>query len=262
MISIDAILPHVVPLTLVFFRLAGLFMMAPMLSSMGVPARVKIFLAAALACAVYPTVPAAWHHMPDPTWMSLLPMVVCETMIGAIMGFVAALPLLALEMAGVISGQQMGFGLARVYNPELDADTDVLGQLIFYLGLGAFLALCGLETLFVCVSSTFERVPPGGLTLSQTPLEGVVAVLTSGLELAVRVAAPVIGTILLIVIIFGAVGKTMPQINIMSVGFSAKVLAGLTVLAASVHAAEVAIGDEVAAVLSCAAAWAAALGGA
>ncbi|MCC6969250.1 MAG: flagellar biosynthetic protein FliR [Phycisphaerales bacterium] len=252
--SLEPILPHLVPFVLVAFRLGGMFLLAPMLTSAMIPPRFKVLLVIAMAGSLYPTLP--FSPAPEVDLFSLLPMVVCELAIGFVMGLIAAVPLAAMEMAGVVAGQQVGFGLARVYNPELEADTDILGQLLFYLAIGAFVALNGMETLFVSLADTFHRVPPGGMLAITPPLDLLLGVIMSGFELAMRVAAPVTGITLLLVVALGVVGKTMPQLNIMAVGFTLKIVGAISILAAATHVISAVAGDEVRDVLSRITQWA------
>lgn len=252
--SLEPILPHLVPFVLVAFRLGGMFLLAPMLTSAMIPPRFKVLMVIAMAGSLYPTLPRV--AAPDLDLFSLVPMVVCELAIGFVIGLIAAVPLSAMEMAGVVAGQQVGFGLARVYNPELEADTDILGQLLFYLAIGAFVALNGVETLFVSLADTFHRVPPGGMLAITPPLDLLLGVIMSGFELAMRVAAPVTGITLLLVVALGVVGKTMPQLNIMAVGFTLKIIGAISILAAATHVISAVAGDEVRDVLSRITQWA------
>ncbi len=243
----DPVISHLLPYLMVVFRLSGLFLLAPYISGVAVPARARILLVVITGACVYPIIPPSMqgHFAGDLSLLGLIPAVVGELLIGAIVGFIASLPLMSLESAGTLIGQQMGFGLARVYNPEADFDADLIGQLLFYLGGGAFMAMGGLEAMFLGVIRTFEHVPAGGLSFAQIPMDTIVGTLAAGFELALRVSAPVTGIIFLLVILFGAVGKTMPQINIMSVGFTIKIVAGLSILTLAIHAIDHAAGGEV-----------------
>jgi len=256
----EVLLQHAVPFALVVFRLAGLFIFAPLLSSSMIPPRVRVLLAVMLGAAMYPMLPGLAPVGLDLSVYELLPMIVAETLIGVVVGIIASIPLVSLELAGVMAGQQVGFGLARVYNPELETDSDLFGQILFYLGAGAFIALNGIETMFKAVASTFARVPIGGLGSGDVPLKTFIGVLTSGFELGMRVAAPITGIVLLLVIAFAAIGKTMPQLNIMSVGFTMKILAALAIAAAAAHAIAAAAGDEVVFALDTVVGWADSLG--
>lgn len=255
----EIVLSNLVPFVLVAFRIAALFIATPMISSTMIPLRMKPFLVLALAAAIYPMTPA-WSVPESMTIVSLVPMIVGEILIGFVIGFLASLPLIAAETCGIIVGQQMGFGLAKVYNPEYDAETDVLGQALFFVVFGAFLAMGGLESVFRSLVATFERIGPGGISMSKAPIETIVAVATSGLELAMRMSLPVVAAILLLVVVFAVISKTMPAINIMSVGFTVKVLAGLAVLTVALPTIARVAGDETGEVLKIVDGWAHSLG--
>jgi len=224
---------HAVPFSLVVFRLAGLFVFTPLLANRSLPKRFRVLLAVMLGTAIYPWLPPGVRVPPDIDLVGLLPLVASELLIGIVIGFVAGLPVLALDMAGYLMGHQMGMGLARVYNPEMGADTDVFGQVLMYVGIAVFVGLGGLDAAFLAVVSTFDRVPIGAFAMDRAPLDAIVGVIASGFELAVRVAAPVLAVVFLMLIAMGFVTKTMPQINVMSVGFTLKMMGGIAMLTAS-----------------------------
>jgi flagellar biosynthesis protein FliR len=257
--AFEHILPHFVPFLLVAFRLAGLFVFTPVLANRLLPRTFRVMLVVMLAAALYPMLPGGVQVPPDVGLVDLAPLVIRELLIGLIIGFIAAMPIHALDLSGHIISHQIGLGLARVYNPDLQSDTDTTGQLVMYLGLAAFVGVGGLEVLFLSLADTFRNVPVGGLGVDQLPLDLLVGLIASGFELAVRVAAPVLCIIFLLMIAMGFVSKTMPQINIMSVGFTIKILAGLGMLAASLGAMQHATGDEVQRVLRLAVGWASGL---
>ena len=241
----EPILAHAVPLMLVVLRLSGLFVLSPVLGSRAIPGRFRALLAVALGAAVYAGLPPA-AAAPAADVFILLPLAVSELLIGAAMGFIASIPIASLDMAGYLMGHQMGLGLARVYNPEAGGDADVLGQMLMFIGLAAFIAMGGLEAMYLALVSTFERVPAGTFAVDRLPLEAMVGVLSSGFELAVRVAAPVTCIVLLLLIALGFVMKTMPQVNVMSIGFTIKIMGGIAALTASLAAVHHAAHDEIA----------------
>jgi len=241
------LLEQAVPFFLVAARIAGVFMLAPILSALMIPLRFKALLVTAFTCAVFPVIVGGGltlEYVPKDL-IDLFPYLVTEAMIGFVIGAIASLPLLVLEMSGAIAGQQMGLGISRVYNPEADIETDVLGQLLYTMALGAFVAFNGLEILIGTVVDTFEKVPLGVFSSRALPLDLFISTLSGGFELAIRVTTPVSGIILMIVMIMGVIGKTMPQINIMTVGFTIKILIGLGALMLATSAITVATGEHI-----------------
>jgi flagellar biosynthesis protein FliR len=234
--KLQPMLDHVMPWALVVFRIAGVLMLTPLLTSAMIPARAKALMAAMLGSAAYPMLSRSLPPLPEVDVIGLIPMILAEVLIGFVMGAIASLPLLMMELAGVLGGTTMGMGIAKVYNPETDFDVDLLGQLLFFIATSLFLTMGGLDGLFSAVLHSFERVPLGGFLTDHQPLGVFVGVLSSGFELGLRVAAPIVAIIFAMIIVLGLLGKTMPQLNVMSVGFSVKLLAGLAVLAWSLYA--------------------------
>ena len=243
--TLEPLLRHVVPFMLVVFRMAGLFVFTPLLANKTVPRKFRAMLAMMFAAALYPVLPVAVQIEPDIDLAGLLPLVLSETLIGVVIGYLAGLPVLALDMSGFLMGHQMGLSLGRGYNPDVGSDTDTFGQVLMYVGLGTFVSLGGLEAAYVALASTFRNVPIGSFAVNRVPLDAIVGTISSGVELAMRVAAPVLAIVFLLMIALGFVMKTMPQINVMTVGFTLKIIFGIAMLSASLVAMQRATSDEI-----------------
>lgn len=242
--SLDPILPHLLPLLTVVIRLTGLFIFTPILSSGSIPFQFKALLAFMFALAIYPFVP------PIPLDASidlvqLVPLLFAELLIGIAIGLIASIPLLAVQMGGYVMGYQVGLSLAESFNPELDSNGSVSGDLLFYMAAFIFIGFGGLDILFATLAESFRTAPVGMFTSGDVPLDLLLAVLASGFDLALRIATPVMVIVSMIMIAMGFVMKTMPQINIMSIGFAAKIIAGLAILLVSINAVGTIAGDEI-----------------
>ena len=154
----------------------------------------------------------------------------CAAIIGAGIGFIAWLPLVAMEMAGHLMGPQMALSLAQSYNPALAANLNSVGSLLIFLGISAFVFMDGPETVLMILTDTFAILPIGGFDASKTPSDLVLGVGTTGAEIAIRVSAPTIGIIMSSMVAMGFLMKTMPQLNVLSVGFAVYIVGGLLML--------------------------------
>jgi len=227
---------HIVPLCLVAFRLSGLFVFAPVLASLIIPGKVKALLVFMLAALIYPTLPASSIPAVELDVVSLAVAVTGEVIIGLFIGLLALMPVLAVQLGAAVMGQQMGFGMAAVYNPALETESDVIGELMLYIALGLFVGLGGFELLFNAVATSFLSVPLGGFSANTLSKDLFIGVLTSGFDLALRVATPVLAIIFIETIASGFITKTMPQLNVMSLGFGIKVMLGLIAMIAGLAA--------------------------
>lgn len=258
--SLDAFLSHTTPFLLVLFRISGLMVFAPVLSSSILPLKLRALLAVCFTLAVYPTLS---HVLREPVSMdlfSLAPAVFCETLIGVALGLMASLPMYAVQLGGLVMGQQAGMSLGQVYNPALDIEADTLGQVLQYAALVLFVLMGGLELLFVGVGRTFAHVPLGMASATLVPVDLLTGLIASGFELALRVAAPVLCIILIETIASALVARTVPQINVQSMGFGIKVIITLLALTASISAVMHATGLDIARTMNAALRWAESVG--
>ena len=227
--SLQIIAPHAPAFLLVLSRMAGLFVFAPMLASAAVPLRIRILLAVALCLCVYPLIPpdslAAWAGP------QLVLALVSELAVGLVLGFAVLLPLIAMRMAGTLIGQQLGLDLAEVYHPDHGGSADVVGQLLLLTALTIFLLMDGHRALLSSLIGSFERIPPGGRMPDGQWLALLAGLLGSMVELAVRVAAPVLCLVFIEAATLGFVGRTIPQLNVLSAGFPLRIALGLAMLA-------------------------------
>lgn len=252
---------HVSAWSFVLIRMLGLFMFTPLLASGTVPVQAKAMLAAGFAVVVYAGLPPEQQVTPAADLMDIAPIIAIELAIGLCLGLLAAIPLVTVEVAGHIMGYQMGFSLAQSYNPGLESNLNSIGSLLFFMAITIYFMMGGLDLVVLTLMGTFENVPVGGFDITNPPLELLIGVLTSGFEIAFVVAAPVTAIIFLMLLAMGFLMKTMPQINVMTVGFAVKIIAGILILAISVFAISEALGDHIVDVLEQARGWALSLSG-
>lgn len=243
------------PWLLVFNRVLGVFMFTPLLASGVIPAKFRALLAAAFSVAVYGFLPSGIREAPETTLAGLALMMFGELLIGACIGFIAGLPLVAMEIAGQLMGHQMALSLAQSYNPELDSNLNSVGSMLFFLGISAFVVLGGPETVLMILTDTFTSLPIGGFSAEQTPVDLVLSVLTAGTEIALRVSAPAIGVIMASLVAMGFVMKSMPAINVLSVGFAVYIVGGLLMLLFALFAINDVIAESMLSTLATLADW-------
>ena len=228
------------PALLVIMRIGGMAIFAPVISSAMVPARVRIMLVFLAGIGAFSLLGARGVSIPDvpmDPW-AILPLAAGEVAVGALIGFMASLPLLALRIGGMVSGQQMGLGFARFYNPAVGEEADVLEQTFYFLGLAIFLSIGGLEAMFIAVLHSFEYVNAGIFTDGSGVLDVILGMLLASLDIGLRVALPLLGVIFLETVAMGFVSKTVPQLNVLSLGFPLRIMVGLGVLLAGVGVIE------------------------
>jgi flagellar biosynthetic protein FliR len=196
---------------------------------MDVPPFVRVVLTVSLAGVIFPialpTIP------PDLSLGQTAAGLVGEIAIGELLGLSAGAVLHAAALAGHVVAQQSGLALGSVFNPLFESETSPLEQLGFFAAALTFFAVRGHVELIRGLLSSFQTVPPLMFAADADAADFAAAILTSICELAMRLAGPALLTLLLSTVAMGFVGRTMPQLNILSVGFSLKLMLVLAVTA-------------------------------
>ncbi len=227
----EAILDHIPPALLVIFRVGGLMILGPVFGSAVIPAKVKILTGFLIGSAVYPVLAPGLPvgRMELDLWL-LAPLMAVELLIGLVVGYIATIPMVAVQTGGLLMGQQMGLGFARFYNPSMETQSDVVGQLLFFMAFAGFLSIGGHEALVLAVLRSFQYVPLGEFVIDLNVINLLTGMLLAAFEFALRVAAPVLTLIFLQSLVMGYLAKTVPQLNVLSLGFPIRILAGLSML--------------------------------
>ncbi len=230
---------------LVLARVAGLVLAVPMLTSQEIPSVVKVWLVVTLSLMVFPAVAPLL-----PTELTLARAaagMVGEFLIGELLGLTVGLVFMAVQIAGKAISHQSGMSVGESYNPIMDESTTVLDQVWFFAVLMFFLALRGHIAAVTALLGSFEMVPPLSAAMDVSLVDSVVGVLRSMFDIALRLCGPIVLALLLTSLILGFLTKTMPQLNVLSVGFAFKVAAALFMLALTVPLSEGVVADGLAA---------------
>ena len=213
---------------LVLFRIAGMMIWAPLLGSTQIPKQVKAMIACVLAAAISPNL-SVHVAIPTTSW-GLAIAIGGEIVFGAAMGFILSLVFIAAQWAGEIMGQQMGLNLGQTLNPQFGGGGSVVGDLYFFLTLLIFLCIGGHLAMIKGVFESFSALPLLSVSMNRPLLNTITSVFGGATMLAMQLAAPMLVTMLVVDMVLGFVGKTVPQLNIMSAGISMRALAGMMVL--------------------------------
>jgi flagellar biosynthetic protein FliR len=181
-----------------------------------------------LAASIAPTL-AVRVAIPQSAWELALA-IAGEIIFGAAIGLILSLIFVAAQWAGEMIGTQMGLNLGQTLNPQYGGGGTVVGDLYFFLTLLIFLSIGGHMALVKGVFDSFTALPLLTVSINQPLLDTIVSVFQGAMVLAMQLAAPMLVTMLIVDLVLGFVGKTVPQLNIMTAGISVRALVGMLVL--------------------------------
>jgi flagellar biosynthesis protein FliR len=214
---------------LIVCRMVGLVLTAPVLGGGQIPAVVRAGVALGLAALTAPIV----QFDPAAIPAEIVPYAVAasrEIIVGLAIGFAASLLFLGLQLAGEVIDVQMGFMMANVTDPSTNLSVPLMGQFLYLLALLAFLAMRGHHWLIRAIVQSYQFVPLAGATYRPGLwTHGNTLVSEVFLE-ALQFGGPVVAALLLTEASMGIIGRTVPQMNILMLGFSIRIAVGFAVV--------------------------------
>ena len=204
--------------TLVLARISGMIIIAPIFGTLSLPRQVRAFLAVAIALLVTPVYLNT--SLPPVTELATYGRLMAnEVAIGLLLGLGVTIMFSGIQVAGQIVSQMSGLSLSDVFDPGFDENVSMFTNLFHMLTMAVFVAIGGHRIMIEAVLKTFNWAPPGHAVLGETYVDVLTNLMTQSFALGIHAAAPLLIALFLSTIVLGLIGRTLPQINIIAVGF-------------------------------------------
>ena len=214
-------------------RFGAAFMVLPLLKKTFVPRQVRMAFVLVLAMVAYPHAQAHFTVSGWDTGHWLLFMLK-ETFIGALVGYSMAIMLWAIAAVGDLMDLQAGFQNAQIFNPFGGQPGGPFGGLMMQIGVLMFVGYGGLHVFLQLLYESLSMWPPesfmpeiGGAAVRNFAIDAS----GSLLEIATRLAAPVIGVLLIVELGIGLINRAAKQLNTFFFSMPIKAVTAVLVLA-------------------------------
>lgn len=214
---------------LVLMRMSAFVVSWPVFGVENVSSHIKVLFSLVLALVVFPTFKITPAQAAALNNDLILP-VAREVFIGFSLGYLARFFFFAFRIAGEMTSQAMGLSSAQVYMPTLGGQTTSVEQLFVTLASLFYLGINGHHYLIQGLVNSFTWAPAAQLTLNTSQFSGVGHMAQEVIELGLKFSAPVVISILVVNLILGVVGKTVPQLNVLVTSFPINILIGFVLL--------------------------------
>lgn len=154
-----------------------------------------------------------------------------ECVVGLALGFALSTMTSLLVSAGEFISSEMGFSLARTMNPETGVNGTVISQLLQVTGFLLILSLDLHHEALRVMEMTFRSCKVGE-PFDLVPIwDGILALVTGSVQLAIQYSFPIMGTMMLVSAGLVLLGRAVPAINLMEFAFSLRIVISLAGLA-------------------------------
>jgi flagellar biosynthetic protein FliR len=213
---------------LVLARVSGLIVFLPVPGIREVIAPVRVVLALTITFALFPV----WPSLPDElvSMGQLCSWAFMEAGFGLAAGLAVSFLTEAFQLAMQFLGLQVGYGYALTIDPTSQADAGVLQVLTMLIVSLLFFAFGIDRELLRVLAVSFQKFPAGSWAPTAASLEGVIHLGGGMFSMGLRLAMPVVGLLLLIDVALALIGRMQQQLQLLSLAFPIKMLAGLSML--------------------------------
>lgn len=222
-------------IALVFARTGAMMMLLPGIGEIGVPARVRLGLALAVALIVAGLVGDSLPPMP-PQPLALAGLVIEEVLIGLFFGALLRMMMSALVVAGQMIGMETGLAFAQSFDPTQGRQGAIVAT---FLNLTAvtMIFVSGLHHVFLRgIAGTYRIMPAGAVPRFDDAAQMATMVVAQSFAVGMQMAAPLIAFGLVFYLALGVLSRLMPQVQIFFVAMPLNIFAGLAIFTISLGA--------------------------
>lgn len=213
---------------LLSLRIAPTLAFAQPFTLVRIPSLVRVGLAIALS---------AWlvAGNPEATWRAAMPpgglpvIAAGEILLGISLALALQLAFAALLVAGRTIDIQAGYGLAVLVDPSTRAQLPLVGTVLAYAAGAVFFATEGPARLLAIWSASVRRTPLGSALDAADP-QILIGYVSAVFLLALGLAGLVLVVLLVLDLAIAFMSRTLPQMNVLLLGFQVKTLATMIVL--------------------------------
>ena len=213
-------------------RVAPVFALAPPFSQIRTPASFRVLFGLGVSACLVAADPAL-VQINDLSLGNLIMVGARELLLGIV--FVMAFQLMfgMLYLAGRTIDIQAGFGLAMLIDPTSKVQTPLVGTLFAYAASVVFFAVGGHQDLLRLMEASLRAIPLGTGHLQLSGLARVATFMGVLSMTSFGVAGGAILSLFLVDAAIALLSRTVPQMNVLVLGFQVKTLLLLLVLPAA-----------------------------
>lgn len=221
---------------LIFVRMVGFFVQAPIWGSAHIPKPVLAATAAMISVVLFPHVPVPkgletlGEHLAGGDFTPLAYFIAAQFTVGLVIGYMSYLIMAAVQFGAELLDVQMGLSVAASFDPASHGSVNMIRRWAFYLAMVLYLLMNGHYKALEAMKFSYQVIPLDGINFSYYMLEDLV--LKTGLifSLGLQIASPVVASLFITQVALGLLARVAPQMNVFMLSFPLNIMIGMTLL--------------------------------
>lgn len=212
---------------LLFTRITAIFAMMPFFSHQSISMQAKAAFAFYLTVILFPFVDTTQVEI---ELTSIMLALFSELVLAVIAGLALNIVFMMLKYAAEVMSFIMGFSMATAMDPASGTNSTVIGTFLSLVALLVLLQIDGHHLILLFIAESINEIPLGGFILTENMVIYFMDAMRNFFIMGFTIAFPLIALAYISDVIFGMLMKTMPQFNLLVVGFPIKITVSLIIV--------------------------------
>lgn len=224
---------------LIFVRMVGFFVQAPIWGSRHIPRNALSGTAAVFAVVLFPAVPVPkgmltlGDRLMGGDVAPFISYIFTQFVVGLMIGYMSFLIMAAVQFGAEILDVQMGLSVAASFDPASHGSVNMIRRWAFYLAMVLYLLMNGHHKALEAMRYSYAVIPLDGISFSGKMLDDVIVKTGLIFTLGLQISAPVVASLFITQVALGLLARVAPQMNVFMLSFPLNIMIGLTLLSSS-----------------------------
>ena len=215
-------------------RTAAIIGSMPIFTSAHAAVKLRIGVAVTVSLLLFPVLDLSLpEYGSSPLGLGLI--IIQETLLGLILGFITQLIFFAVQFGGTIVGYQMGFAAANILDPQHQQQVPLLSQFQNIFAILIFLALNIHHIIFQVMVHSYRVLPPGDLDVSGRAIPFIMQTTGEMFVLGLQLIAPIMLVLMLSMFILGIMSRVFSQLQVFLLSFPINISLALILIGLSME---------------------------
>ncbi len=214
---------------LIFMRVGAIFMLMPGFSASYVNMQVRLILALAVTLILQPLLYSQLPAEPQ-DFATFFGYVLSEITIGIFLGMVMQVLFFALNFAGSIASQAIGFSNAQIFDPAFQTQTMIIETFLSIVAV-TFIFVTDIHHLMIkALVDSYQIFIPGQLIPWGDMAQHITKTIDQSFSFGFKLGSPFIAFTIIFYSGMGLLSRLMPQLNIFFLSLPLQIYLGIGIL--------------------------------
>ena len=214
---------------MIFLRIGTVFMLMPGLSASYVNIQVRLVFALSVSLIAMPLISP--HLPPEPKEFSLfVQYILNEISIGIFLGMIMQFLFFALNLAGSIASQAIGFSNAQIFDPTFQNQTMLIESFFSIIAVTLIFLMNIHHLMFEAIIDSYYLFIPGKPLPWADFASHMTETMSKSFTFGFKIGSPFIAFTIIFYAGIGLVSRLMPQLNIFFLSLPLQIYLGIGLL--------------------------------